>query len=429
MVTATPLDWRKIGHDLLLAGGANFFRKLISYVVVVTLARYLNKDDVGAMFLAASIASVAAVLTELGTTRYVVREIAVDSSRAARALGAVLALRIPLLAIVCSVLSIVVWAAYREIALAVSLSSLYVFLESLFFSFSGVFVATRNVRYRVLADVSSQVLLVALVFLAVRWDAGFVTILLCYVAANSLLVAAAVAMYLSRIGPLELQWDLDIFRRILRQSLPFFALMSLSVLHFKVDTLMLGFMASLEAVANYEIAYKFLEVSRIVVRPVAMVFLPICTALVAQAAWPMFSGLAKKLFLGTLLAAVVGAAVVVGGAGAVMGTVFGPSYSPSVPILRILFLALPAVYVSFIGSVLANALVLDKRLIRATVACLLLNVLANLYAIPRWAGIGAAWTTLATETLLGVWTWILVVGAVRHARRHVAPDALAGREQ
>jgi O-antigen/teichoic acid export membrane protein len=242
---------------------------------------------------------------------------------------------------------------------------------------------------------------------------GLVGVLVCYIAANLSLIAMAGFTLVSRIGRPNIQWDFSTSRRVLRRSLPFFVLIALSVLHFKIDTVMLGLMATLDAVARYEIAYKFLEVSRFIVRPAGMIFLPICTGLVIQQSWPDLQRLVRRLMLGTAALAVGLAVIVAAGADLIIEIVFGADYADSVPILQVLFVSLPAVYLVFVGSVLANSLYLEKTLIWMTCVCLIVNVVANLFVIPRWGGLGAAWTTVATEALLALMVVVLIVCRLR----------------
>jgi O-antigen/teichoic acid export membrane protein len=40
--------------------------------------------------------------------------------------------------------------------------------------------------------------------------------------------------------------------------------------------------------------------------------------------------------------------------------------------------------------------------------CVIFNVAVNLYAIPRWGAMGAAWTTMATEVVICIVSVILI---------------------
>jgi O-antigen/teichoic acid export membrane protein len=410
------LNWRKIADDIALVAAGGTFRKLVSYVVIVAIARHLHKDDIGAFFFAASLASVAALFTEFGTTSYMVREIAASHARVSAVIGAVLCVRLPLMAVSGATLMFVAWAFYPEIQTAVAFSIFYLFLESLAFTFAAVFVALRRIRQRVVTDVASRIVLVAGTFVAIWLDTGLPAVLTAFVVSNLVLAIWCFCWLRSDHGPIPVRWSVAEARTVLERSAPFFLLIVLSVLHFKVDTVMLGFMTSLDAVATYEVAYRCFEVSRVAIRPLGTIFLPICVGLVVRNAWPEFRGLVKRLLAAAIALGIVVGAVVALFSGPIIELVFGSDYASSAPILRVLFYCVPAVYLAFVASVLANTLHLEKRMVWVMAVCLLTNVATNLYAIPRWGGVGAAWTTLASETLLATWALLMVVRELKHPR-------------
>jgi O-antigen/teichoic acid export membrane protein len=414
------LTWRKIADDLALVAAAGTFRKIISYVVIVAIARYLHKDDIGAFFFAASLASVAVLLTEFGTTNYLVREIAASPSRASPMISAVLCVRLPLMTLASTALLVIAWAFYPTILTTVALSTLYLFLESLAFTFSAVFSALRRIRQRVITDVVSRLVLVAAIFLAIRLDAGLPAVLMAFVVSNVVLALSCVWWLRADCGPMSMRWELAEARNVLERSAPFFLLTVLAVLHFKADTVMLGFLTSLETVATYEVAYRCLEVSRVAIRPLGTIFLPICMGLIVRNAWPEYRSLVRRLIVAALLLGTIVGGIVALFSEPIIERVFGDEYQQSAPILRVLFYTVPAIYLTFIGSVLANTLRLERRMIRVMAGCLLTNVGLNLYAIPHWGGLGAAWTTLATETLLVVWVFFTILKELAHPRMRTA---------
>jgi O-antigen/teichoic acid export membrane protein len=419
------LNWRKIADDITLVAAGGTFRKLVSYVVIVAIARYLHKDDIGAFFFAASLASVASLFTEFGTTNYLVREIAASPGRTSAVIGAVLCVRLPLMIVAGAALFLVAWAFYPEIRTAVALSTLYLFLESLAFSFSAVFTALRRIRPRVITDVASRIVLVAAIFLAIWLDAGLPAVLMAFVIANLVFAVACFWWLRADSGPISVRWQVAEARNVLERSAPFFLLIVLSVLHFKADTVMLGFMTSLETVATYEVAYRCLEVSRVAIRPLGTIFLPICVGLIAKDAWPEYRGLVKRLLAAAILLGAVVGGVVASFSEPIIRLVFGADYDPSAPILSVLFYTVPAMYLAFVGSVLANTLHLEKRMVYVMAFCLLTNVATNLYAIPRWGGVGAAWTTFATESLLATWALLMVLSELRRPRTSAAAEGAA----
>jgi len=397
------MDWRKIKLDLLMAMGSQLLQKLAGFVVLMVLARHLDKGVMGQFFLAGTLATFLALATELGVNRHLMRGVAQQPARALAALGHVLALRLPLMLIGYGVMAGAVFLLKRELTIPVLLTSLYVLIQEYSYSFGSLMLGLRRVAMRMVTTLIGQSLTVALVLGAVAMDAGLTTVLLGYVTANVVMIVLTVVLVRRNIGPFTLDWRLPEAWQIVRESLPFFLLSVLGVIHFKVDSLMLGILRDYQQVATYDAAYKFLEVSRFVVRPAAMVFFPLCSALAAQRDWPAYERVMRKLLMVSGGSGLAAAGIMMIVSGWVVSLVFGGAYADSVAVLRILYLAVPSVFLGFVATFLAPALHLERSAVQATGGCLMLNIALNALVIPRHGAPGAAWATLATETILAGW--------------------------
>jgi O-antigen/teichoic acid export membrane protein len=405
-----------VKKDLVLAGSVILSRKIVGYIVFVLLARYLDKNALGEFFFAATVTSFFAVLTELGTTKYLNRRIAEDGARAIQSLSEVVSIRVPLMAFVFLVLNTVVCALNPKLAATFVLTSIYVILQDFYYSFGATFLGLRKVGYRVVTDITAQVLLALAVLLTVILGGGLYVVLGCYVLSNVVLVGFSVALTRRKIGRPTFVWDLAAIRPVVSDSFPFFLIALLELLHLKVDTVMLGMIDSLAAVASYEAAFKLLEVAQFPIRPAAMILFPICAGLAANGAWPEFTGLLKKLVAVTVVLGLGLAVIVEFGAHEVIPFVFGSKYESSIEVVRILYLAAPALLVGFVAVFLANALHLERKLVLVLGACVMLNVLLNAIAIPVWGPVGAAWATVVTQNMLAVWVLALIVRELQTLR-------------
>lgn len=393
---------RKVQRDLLLATSTNILQKLFGTIVIVVLARHLDKASMGELFFAIAAATMASILTELGMSTHLNRKAASDPGTALAELSAIISLRLVLIALLLLAIGTLTLLLRGEIAIMMTLIAIAIFLENLYQTIGAYFLGLRHVGYRFATGLAGPLLLLVLIATNVTGDTTLIQIAIYYTVANTVMVCIAIAFVRVRIGPLRLSWDIDRSLKLLRASIPFFALTFFALVHFKIDTLMLFFLDSAPAVASYEASYKILEVSRFVVRPAAMVFFPICVALSLRGAFNELRSLSGKLLMAAAAAGIGMGAVVLVGADFLMPTIFGLTYQDSSAVLRILFLVAPALYVAFVATFLATALHLEKTTIKVTFFCMLLNVLLNIVAIPRWGVLGAAWTTVVTEWLLAI---------------------------
>jgi O-antigen/teichoic acid export membrane protein len=328
--------------------------------------------------------------------------VANDPPDGTRALSEVLALRLPVMGLVFLLLNAAVAIVEPGILQTMLLTSTFVLLQELYYSFGALFLGLRRVGLRVATGVGGQILLAALVAAAVAADRGLGTILLGYAGSSLALVLATAVAARRCVGAFRPIWDARRSRAVAAAAAPLFALGALGWLHSKADTIMLGVLGSYEAVAGYEVAYKFLEVSRIAIRPVSMIFFPLCAALVAAGDWPALRRLTGRILLGVVVLGLAAVALVTSLAEPLITSLFGVAYRSSAEVLQVLFLGAPALYAGMAGVFVATALRRERRALGLAAVCLSANVTANAFVIPVWGALGAAWTTVATETILGV---------------------------
>lgn len=413
----------KIRADLFFATFGEVSQKAVGYLVLVLLGRYLDKGSMGQFFVAATIGMIAAAVTELGTGRHLIREIATTPQHAMRHLGDVLSLRLPLTAGALIMVNAAVHLFHPALGSVMLLTSCYVLVGDLYFSYSAFMVGRRLLALRLATLLGGQLLLALCVGASVLAGGSLRTVLLGYIAANVITLCLTAALVHSHFGAVQLTPPSAKTWRLARVAAPFGALTVLGLLHSKADTLMLYALSSSTAVATYESAYKLLEVSRFLIRPAVTVFFPICAALAAREMWVEFRSAYRRLLAAAGTAGAVVAALVISLAGVVIPLVWGSRYVEAVPVLRILYLAVPVLYLQTVVLFIAGSLHLERAALKATLAALASNVAINLVAIPRWGALGAAVTTLVTELGLTGWLLYLISRRLRAATQH--PEATA----
>lgn len=394
------LDWRKARSDLGLSFASQLLAKLVGYVLLAVLARHLSRASFGQFLYAAAVASTFVLVTDLGTRRYLVREAAAAPGEAFRRFSQVLSLRLPALLAYVGLVAAFAFLLKPDLVVVLLLTSLYVGLRSLWGSAGALLLGLRRVGAAVAASTGSQLLLLAVVLVLVARGTGLVGILWGYAASYAALVVLGLLFLRLRVGRYRVLPRLGGLRGVARAAFPFFMIEVLEVAHFKVDTLMLGFFRPYSEVALYEGSAKLLEASQFMMRPLMAIFLPVCAGLAARDAWPELERLVRGLlrWAGGLGAAI--AAVVVVVAGPALTIVYGPGFEEAAPLLRILYLAVPLLYLSFVSLFVANAVRLERRAVRVLLWSVAANVALNLALIPPFGATAAAATTVATHLLL-----------------------------
>jgi O-antigen/teichoic acid export membrane protein len=404
---------RSLRGQLSIATFGHGLEKLIALVVVTVLIRHVDKELMGQFFFAISVCTAAALLNEFGSARYLIRAVAQDRPAAASHLGGVLRFRLPLLAVTLAAINGVVAVTAPQLLWMFAFTSVYVLFDNLYYAFGSTLLGTGAIAARVATGLIAPLCLLVTVPLAALLGWPFERIVIIYAVAAVLMSVASFLLVVRRLGPIPVFDGAVPVRKIIAQCALLFAVNVTILLHARIDEWMLAAMRDFREVAGYAAAYKLAEVSRTAIRPVAMVLFPLFAAAVADLAWREVRTHARRALAGAALIGATVAACVIAVAPWVVPLLFGQEYPESVSITRVLFLVTPALFVSSVAMTINTSLHLERETLVFAVASVALNFALNLVAIPRWGALGAAWSTLVTETLFCVSIVALVATTVR----------------
>lgn len=199
-------------------------------------------------------------------------------------------------------------------------------------------------------------------------------------------------------------------RLFIREAWPIGAALFLSVAFFKIDTVMLSFLKPSGDVGLYALPFKVLESLLFFPAAVGGMLLPVFS----RASYPHPNGIVRPLKSALdlyLIAMFPVAAALFVAAPFIILFLAGDEFAGSVPILRILAVALGAL---FLGNLFGNALIAigqQRRLFFVSLILMVVNITANFILIPPFSAIGAAWATLGTQVLSMVFAFYILLRA------------------
>lgn len=321
----------------------------------------------------------------------------------------VLCIRLGTLGIVCVAVALgVVYARYPSVVRnGVVLGSVGIAAQLISQVVLGVFQKRLRMLTPALAEIGGRATTLALVLWAAVVHGGvllyisafvggtFVTVIWNLRGARRLLQSNQT----SRPAASEALSAVPTMRHIMREAWPLGLLLIFSLVVFRADSVLLSFLRPPEDLGWYALPYKALESLLFFPAMMGGLLLPMLARSSADGVQSpqRLQGIlqaATTLFLGLSFPTV---ALLWFGAPQFIGLLGGPAFTPSVPVLRILALALGAL---FFGNLYGNgaiALGAQKPLLALAGTLAVLNVITNLFVIPRYSFLGAAWTTLGTE--------------------------------
>jgi len=415
---------------MLWAMSLQVIEKASGYVILAVMARVLLKADLGAMFFALSVSGLVAIALNFGTDTYLIRRVAGDPKHGMDHFSRVLSLRISNSLICYCLLNLFIWLVRPELTPVMLLVSAYDFLEEIYQAFASFFVAQKQIIYRLLTLGGFKILGMFVISFVAYTGRSLVPILWTYLLIDMALVATVFLVTQRNFGKIRFHWKPSAYYEIFRLALPFFLVNTLTLMHMRFDTIMIGTMLGFQQLANYELGIKLVEVTRFIVRPLGNVFLPIFVEYTMKSSWHQLRRRFLQLILFTALIGILLATVVQLFAKELIEFLFGPNYLESVAPTRILFISVPFLYAGLVLNIVGNALHVEGKIVWTLFLAVLINVGLNVFIIPEQGISGAAWVTVISQIALTLGMLIVVIPLLLHPpeipmiNRNLQPDPI-----
>lgn len=235
--------------------------------------------------------------------------------------------------------------------------------------------------------------------------------LFAFVIANLLGIAstACIATLLVKktIGSTRIMWNPIEMRGLFLAALPLGITLVFNVIYFHADSFILTLTRSTSEVGIYGLAYKFFEFTLVIPTFFMNAALPLLIQAYSQKNTGVFNArIIKSSYV--LVLASVGIAFL-GWTTAPLLRYIRPEFTLSSVPLKILLLGLPFFYVSNITMWILVVKKLRLQLLSIYGISMLVNICLNIYFIPTYGYIAAAWITVISEFFIVVGSYITIV--------------------
>lgn len=392
---------------------------LVTFVSNVFVPRGLGPARMGELTVATSVGTVLDTIFSLGYGPLMVKVIARDRSRASGLVGTALLTRLLLLLPATGtvlVLTTVIHAS-QELTVLIWLATAGTFVGFFGGPFNASFQALERMEYVAFANVLSRgaVAFASVVLVLVHYGPGHILAMTLFATA---LVTVLFWWWSRPLFGVDWRWSGERARFLLVGSLPYWTTALVLSFYMWIDSLMLSAMAPINVVGWYSVPTRLFA---------ALLFFPVIlsTAYLPRLSRAYGAGpeaLAREarrvieLTLSASFPVMAGLALV---SWQLTWVLYGPEYLPSVPVMIVLALALPATYL----NIMANQVLIAANgqtywtfvMIGAAIANPLLNLFSIHYAQSQWGNgaLGAAAALLATEVGMAVAGVVLMIPLLR----------------
>ena len=381
---------------------------LLSLVSVGLLTRYLGQSGYGNYTLVFTYLSFFSLIADIGFNVTLVREFSRSKNISQNVKATFLNLKL-ILILASTLLSVVVLLFFpysSHIKVAIVIGAVAVAFSNMISYGTSILQSRLRLDLVALIEFATKIITVVAVIYFVYTKAHFYYIISSILLGN--LTGFVITIYLTRdFLVLKLSIDRTILRKLFKIALPLGVTSVLSLLYFKVDTLMLSVMKTPYDVGIYGLAYNVLENILMLWGLFMASIFPLLSQYHGDKDVSRYKDLLKK----TLLLLVVMSIGII-----FFGNVFdylimrilgGSKFFASMLPLKILLIAVPFLFLNNVFYSVIISFGKTKFLIVPYLLALSVNILMNLYAIPRFGYIGTSATTVITEVFTSL-TYVVI---------------------
>ncbi len=395
---------------------------LLGLAVVKISTSYLSVDGYGQYIVVYEFLAFFGIAADLGLFTIAVKEMSEDEDNIPKIIGNILSLRTIL--VIATMLLAVATAflipKYQGslIPLGVAIASLTVFITILNGTITSVLQAKLQMHWSSITTVIGKIISLAFMIYVVFWGfpddttIGFHMLLVAGVIGN-LVMLISTAHFVRKITPLTYRFDLKLWKAILKKSLPYGLALILNTIYFRIDSLLISFIRGSGEVGIYGVAMKMLEHFSILPLYFMNSVLPVLTKKIKENT-DRYKQVISYAF--DFLAA-MSVPMVVGGVILAYPIIFiistpeflsrlSEGFYGSDVALQILIFALLFQFLNVLFAFILIALDKQAKLLYINAIGAAFNIIANLLIIPSFGFRGAAITSVLSELIILVATYV-----------------------
>jgi O-antigen/teichoic acid export membrane protein len=398
-----------IGHTVIsLLGQAVTWASTI--ILLSAYGRFLGDVKLGELYLAISFVALVGFPIEAGFNQQLTRDVAQDSSKALRYITDILCFKVILWVILygCILLLSQLLGYSSEVRTLVVICGITLLITSIANVMSASHYAFERVTFPVIGNILEKGLGAVIGAILLHHGSGVETMALVLLGCSCVNMLWQTAWVLRLVG-IPCTFDIPLARMLLRKSIPFILYGVLGVIYYRIDTILLSFMASTAAVGWYGAAYRIFD---------TLVFLP--SLVISAIMYPVFSKLSaysqKELKLAVekslnflLFCCIPISTGLIVAAPNVIGFLYHRAeFDNAIPVMQCLAFGLLFLYINSVLSSVMISTGREKKIPIMAGIALVFNLGLNWLLIPLYQQVGAALVTSLTELLLTILALLFV---------------------
>lgn len=393
---------QRIAKNIGMSGLSQFIISILSFVLLIYIARYFGPAEFGIYSFAISFTALFAVFADIGISQFMIREIARNKKLTAEYITNVSIMKVILSIVTFSLIALTINLMNypSDVVYIVYLFSGYTILTSFAQMFISFFQAFEKMEYMAAVTTIEKLVLFSFGLYILFLGGSLISLAYVYILSGIISVIISILLVLNKISKPLPKINFPLWKTIVVSSIPFGLNTLFAMLFFKIDTVLLSILQNDIAVGLYSAAYNPL-----------LALGGVISGMVVTAIYPVMSryfissrdSLERFTVITSRYMAIIGFPIAVGSfilADRFIELFYAGQYTGSIIAFQILALFIPIRLISSISGTLLTAI--NKQGIRLISVFLstIFNIVLNLALIPSLSYVGASIATVLSEIIL-----------------------------
>jgi len=400
---------QKIALNSLFSSIGRITATFLALVALGLMTRYLGQAGYGWYATILAFLQIFSIIANLGLQPICLREISQSESEERKIINNAFALRFFLGIFIFVLGCLLFWfLPYpKEAKIGILIGAIGVWFLSNNQILVSIFQKYLAMEKIALGEVVGRLIQLILTYIFIQYDLGFLA-LVWAMTLGCLANFGIVFVFARQYVKLNFEFDFKYWQELIKESLPLGIAVILTMIYFKLDTVMLSLMRSANEVGLYNLAYKILESLIFFPSMFVGLIMPSLSkyAVIDLEKFKKISQKALEVLLIFVIPLIIGVFLL--GVKIIL-LIGGSEFVLSVGALNILMIAVGFIFLGALFSQMIIALKAQKSLAYIYGTGAVFNIVLNLIFIPRYGYMGAAGTTVATEFLVTALMLFIIV--------------------
>ena len=370
-------------------------------VLTIMISRKLGVDIFGGYSFLNTVILTSVVVANFGLDTHMVRELSRNKAAGTQVLWSVLGFKIisSILVILCVNGLFIFFLKNQETLKALPFYSFVICLNSLSQSFWYYGDAFNKFQFHSFLWAFSNILKIPLVWGLISFEPGLSSVIFALIAAELISLFTAAYFIQRSFNIFPVTWSLNILPFLFKHAWPLAVISILSVLYFRVDTIMLEVMKGERVVGIYSAAYKVVELLIVIPGTICIVTLPGLAVTYMNNIQAFRKSSRNTLALLGTTGAILGLFIYLFSTQIIL-FFYGSEFSNSIKSLSVLSGTIFFLFMNGFMAYIMIAMNKEMNVVGILILSTIINIIFNYFLIPQYSHVGAAISTLISEIFM-----------------------------